>query len=167
MKSLRNAVSHLACLALVASPLAGQVPVRGQPVRQAVEVAFATRLQQELGLDAQESERVRGVLMEWGESRRELEQEERQVRRALGQQLRPGIAADADSVSRLIDRLLQNRVAYAESFQGEMRALEPILTPAQRGQFLLLRDQLLQRVRQLQADREVPTRVLQERRNRP
>jgi hypothetical protein len=132
-----------------------------------VETAFATRLQQELGLDAATSERVRTVLTEWGGSRQALEVEERQLRVALQRQLRPGIAADADSVSKLIDRLMANRVAYAESFQGEMRALSPLLTPAQRGQFLLLRDQVLQRVRAIQAERGTPVRDMQERRNRP
>jgi hypothetical protein len=48
-----------------------------------------------------------------------------------------------------------------------MRALSPLLTPAQRGQFLLLRDQVLQRVRAIQAERGTPVRDMQERRNRP
>jgi hypothetical protein len=58
----------------------------------------------------------------------------------------------------VVDRLLQNRVEYAASFQGEMRALAPILTPVQRAQFLRLRDTILQRVRELQEQRPVPGR---------
>lgn len=165
-------MKFLTVLMLVATPLVaqGNPPERPQPVRRTVETAFSIRLQQELGLDAQQGERLRSVLEEWGSSRREIEQEERELRRALRQQLRPGIAAEVATVSGLVERLLSNRVAYAESFQGEMQALEPVLSPVQRGQLLLLRDEILQRVRQLQDERKndgVPVRIMEERRNRP
>jgi hypothetical protein len=133
----------------------------------AIEGAFAARLQRELGLDAPTYGHFREVLSEWGRVRAGLDVVEQQLRVALNRQLRPGVAASADSVTGLIDRLLQNRVEYAQAFQGEMRALDPLLTPVQRGQYLQLRDQLLQRVRQIQAERGMLPGALPERRNRP
>lgn len=155
--------------AVVATPLTAQVrPGDGAPgLRRNIEQALTNRLRQELGLTSEQTDRVGKVLGESGEARRVLEVEERQLRMALHSQLRPGVAAHADSVSRLIESLLQNRVAYAESFQGEMRQLVPILTPVQRGQFLLLRDQILQRVRELQENRPAVGRPAAEARGRP
>lgn len=78
----------------------------------------------------------------------------RRLQDALDGELRPGVAANADSVSRMIDRMGQNRVAYAESFRDEMRDLAPVLSPIQRGQYLIMRDRLLQRIRELQDNRQ-------------
>lgn len=157
----------LGCVALcVAAPLAAQD--RTPPMRpQMIEQAFAQRMQQQLGLDQATADKVRAVLTEWGGQRRELETEERQLHRALERQLRPGVAANADSVSRAIDQLLQNRVAYAETFQAEMRELAPVLSPVQRAQFLMMRDQILRRIRELQEARPLPGNPPQTRRNRP
>jgi hypothetical protein len=68
-------------------------------------------------------------------------------------ELRPGVAANPDNVSRFVDGLNVNRVAYAETFRDEMKELAPILSPVQRGQFQVARDRLLQRVRDLQSQR--------------
>lgn len=145
----------IAPISLSAQGVPGDRPER---VRERIEAVFANRLKQELRLSDAEAQQVGAVLTEWGETRRGLEQEERALRRALDGQLRPGVAANGDSLSRVIDRLLQNRVEYAESFQGEMRALEPILSPVQRAQFLRMRDMILQRVRELQEQRPVQGR---------
>lgn len=133
--------------------LAAQGGARPAQVRQRIEQVFMTRLRQDLNLSAEQADKVGAVLTDWGGKRRDLEDQERDFRRALDGQLRPGVAADSDSLTRLVDGLLQNRVAYAQSFQSEMRDLTPILTPVQRAQFLRLRDNLLQRVRDLQDQR--------------
>ncbi len=152
MKTTSRAVL-LAALLSAPSLLVAQVAGRPAPVRERIEQVFMTRLRQDLGLSAEQADKVGGVLTDWGGKRRELEDQERDFRRALEGQLRPGVAADSDSLTRLVDGLLQNRVAYAQSFQSEMRDLTPILTPVQRAQFLRLRDNLLQRVRDLQDQR--------------
>jgi hypothetical protein len=159
---MRTMVRALLVGALVAIPsglVAQEAPgERAERLRDRVEAVFVTRLRQDLGLNDAQTQQVGAVLTEWGATRRQLEVEERALRRALDGQLRPGVAADGDSVTRVVDRLLQNRVEYAASFQGEMRALAPILTPVQRAQFLRLRDTILQRVRELQEQRPVPGR---------
>lgn len=121
-----------------------------------IEETFMRRATQELELTDDQATKMSRIVLAAGERRRGLEEEQRQVRDALDDQLRPGIAANADSVSRTIDRLTQNRVAYAESFRDELKELKPILSPVQRGQYLILRDRLLQRIRELQ-DQRPPT----------
>lgn len=125
-------------------------PVRTERLRQLIEVRFGDRLKEELGLTADQTTRLRVVLAGLAARRRGMEQEERGMRRALATQLRPGVAANADSVARLVDALTGHRVAYAQTFRDEMRELAGILSPVQRGQYLLLRDRLMQRALDLQ-----------------
>jgi hypothetical protein len=75
------------------------------------------------------------------------------MRQALAFQLRPGVAANSDSVAKLVESLTNHRVAYAQTFKDEMRELSGILNPVQRGQYLMLRDRLMQRVQELQQGR--------------
>lgn len=165
---MKTQTTVLALLLLaVASPLAAQGgrqnPPRGgggggalpriAALHRQIEETFMRRTTQELGLTDDQAVRMSKIVLAAGERRRGLEEEQRQVRGALDDQLRPGIAANADSLSRTIDRLTQNRVAYAESFRDELKELQPILSPVQRGQYLILRDRLLQRIRELQDQR--------------
>ena len=128
-------------------------PARVGQLRRQIEERFAERLREELGLTAEQSTRLRVSLAGMAARRRSMEQEERGMRQALASQLRPGVAANADSVARLVDGLTNLRVAYAQTFKDEMRELGTILNPVQRGQYLLLRDRLMQRVADLQQGR--------------
>ncbi len=135
---------------------AGVPGARSAVLRERIEEVFQRRVREELALTDDQAARTSRVLTAWAERRESIENEERSMRMALNAQLRPGIAASADSVSRLVDRMTANRVAYMESFRDEMRELTPILSPVQRGQFLLMRDRLLQRVREMQQQRVPP-----------
>lgn len=135
---------------------AGTMPVQAQqqrmnqraPVLRArVEEAFLRRARQEMALNDDQAQRLGRVLEASGTRRADLDEADRLARQALMAQLRPGIAANADSVARLVDAITANRVAHAEAFRGEMRELSEILSPVQRGQFLLLRDRMLNQVR--------------------
>ena len=131
----------------------GGPPPRAAILRGQIEETFKRRAVKELALTDDQAARMSRVVQATGERRRLLEEEMRRLQDALDGELRPGVAANADSVSRMIDRMGQNRVAYAESFRDEMRDLQPVLTPIQRGQYLIMRDRLLQRIRELQDSR--------------
>lgn len=124
-------------------------PPRAEALRQELEERFLERMRTELDLTAEQQAKVQGILRNFGAQRRTFERDEREFRRALSQQLRPGIAANQDSVAKLVDGLTANRVAYAQVIQGEMRELAAVLTPIQRGQLFLMREQLFQRAQEL------------------
>jgi Spy/CpxP family protein refolding chaperone len=151
-------------LLIAATPLAAQGGGRGNQrpggpppriaaLRGQIEQTFMRRTSKELALTDDQTARMSKIVVATGDRRRGLEEEMRRLQDALNSELRPGVAANADSVSRMIDRMGQNRVAYAESFRDEMRDLQPVLTPIQRGQYLIMRDRLLQRIRELQDSR--------------
>jgi hypothetical protein len=129
-------------------------PVRAERVRRMVEERFALQVKEQLGLTDDQAGRLRGAMAGIAGKRRDMERQERDLRQALNRQLRPGVAADADSVARLVDGLTEQRVAYAETFREEMREVAAILTPVQRGQYLLLRDRLMQRVQEIRQSRQ-------------
>ena len=64
--------------------------------------------------------------------------------------MRPGVAANKDNVARYTDQLLDLKVRYAQSYKEEVRDLGAFLDPVQRAQFLLLRERLLDKVREAQ-----------------
>ena len=146
-----------ACAALTAPAAAQDTlndPVRAERLRQQIEMRFGERLREELGLSDEQSIKLRVALSGLATKRRLMEQEERRMRQALAYQLRPGVAANADSTAKLVDGLTNHRVAYAQTFKDEMRELSTILNPVQRGQYLLMRDRLMQRVQDLQQGRQ-------------
>ena len=152
----RSLILVAACLSAPAA-LVGQDtlndPVRAARLREMVEMRFGERMREELGLSDDQVTRVRVVLGGLAAKRRGMEQDERRLRQALAHQLRPGVAANADSVARLVDALTNHRVAYAQTFRDEMRDLSAILSPVQRGQYLMMRDRLMQRILELQQGR--------------
>ena len=142
----------LAALSLGAPSAAAQDtlndPVRADQLRQLIEQRFGERLREELGLTNDQAGKMRVALAGLAARRRVMEQDERRMRQALAAQLRPGIAANPDSVARLVESLTNQRVAYAQTFKDEMRELSAILNPVQRGQYLLARDRLMQRAQE-------------------
>lgn len=142
-------------------------PVRTERLREMIEQRFGQRLKEELGLTADQASKLRVTLAGLAARRRNMEQEEREMRQALAGQLRPGIAANSDSVAKLVDALTNHRVAYAQTFKDEMRDLSAILNPVQRGQYLLLRDRLMQRAAELQQGRALDLLPLRGARRRP
>ncbi len=131
----------------VAGPMA-------ERLRHQIEVRFGERLSEELGLTDGQSVKVRGILATWAVKRRNLEREDRQQRAELSAAMRPGVAANDQAVSRLVDAILATRGAMVQTFQDEMAELGTVLSPVQRAQYLLLRDRLLQRVQELRQERQ-------------
>lgn len=143
---------------VAAVPASGQGVPRNQRAAlvKDVEQAFLNQMVREMGLSDEQVPRFQHVVTLWAQKRASLEADERRIRQSLNGELRPGVAGNSDSVSKFVDALDANRVAYAESFRDEMHDLAPILTPIQRGLFQLSRDRLLQRVKELQLQRPGP-----------
>jgi hypothetical protein len=138
---------------VIARPLAAQdvgPDQRAGRLRQLIEERFTARVQEDLALTDQQTARMKETVRGWFGKRRDLEDQNRRLRAALAGQLRPGVAANQDSVARLTDALLDLRVRYAQSFKDEMKEMSGYLDPVQRAQYLVLRERLLERVRAAQ-----------------
>jgi hypothetical protein len=142
----------VALTSLMAAPVWAQDSTapgpRGPGLRRLIEERFAARLKEQLGLSNEQMKRLRETTGKFGGRRRELEGRQLAIRRALALQLRPGTAADQDSVAKLTDDLLSGRVAYAQTFRDESAELKEYLNPVQRAQLMALRERLLLRAQQ-------------------
>lgn len=137
----------------------GRAPFRGQraeELRSRIEERFAQRVQMELSLSDQQMERLRAAERASRDRHQALNDREQDLRRAVGEQLRPGVAANADSLSRLLDAIAQNHVARAQQEQQELRDLSQFLNPVQRARLLIMRQRLMQSVQAIREGRWNP-----------
>lgn len=132
---------------------AGSARPGREEMRRRLDERFTARVREELGLNDQQATRLRETAATFGSRRRELEGRERELRSALESQLRPGVAADRDSVARLTDALVNLRGAYAQSFREEHQEISKFLDPVQRAQLYMMRERLMRRAHEVRGER--------------
>ena len=125
-------------------------PARAQVLRQQIEDRFAARVKQELGLTDEQLAKLRATSVTYGNRRRDLQAQERLLRSSLAGQMRPGVAANQDSVSKLTDALVNLRTSYAQTLKEENAEMATYLTPVQRSQLLAMRERFMRRVQEIQ-----------------
>ena len=163
----------LICGVLFSVPLYAQDapvdPGRAVELRRLIEERFTARVQEELGLTDQQSSRLREVVWQYFAKRRAMEAEERRLRQSLAGELRPGVAANSDNVARLTDQLLDVKLRYVQSYKDELRDQSTFLDPIQRAQYIILRERLLDRIKDAQdpAGSESESAPIRRRRLRP
>jgi hypothetical protein len=78
---------------------------------------------------------------------------QRAVLQGLRGQLQPGVAADADSVRRLLDAREQNRDAAMQLDRDEDKEMTAYLSPVQRARYQLMRQRLQERIAEMRRQR--------------
>jgi hypothetical protein len=144
----------LGLLLLTASPvLAQQGPPGGglggpgaEALRQAVMQRFLQNYRTQAGLTPDQDRRFQEVFRRSVEQRRELQQRQQELWRALEGQMRPGIAANPDSVTKLLEAVVAQQAAMVEQTRSEQRDYAQFLNPVQRGQLVLMMERLQQQV---------------------
>jgi hypothetical protein len=135
---MRKLFTVILLLAAGTSTLSAQNPqVRQQRLRQQVVERFMQNLRTQAGLTEDQHERLQEVTRQSFLDRAELLAQERAIWGALEGQMRPGVAADGDSLARLIDAVIDAQGARIEQARAEQRELAEFLTPVQRAQFTL------------------------------
>jgi periplasmic protein CpxP/Spy len=122
-------------------------PRRADSLRQRIEERFASRVQSELGLTNEQTAKLQAASKTFGARRRDFRNREEGLREALSGQLRPGVAANQDSVAKLTDAMIELRVASAQAARDEMKELSKFLSPVQRARLYVMRERLYHRVR--------------------
>ncbi|HUG26716.1 MAG TPA: hypothetical protein VMK53_00345 [Gemmatimonadales bacterium] len=134
-------------------PAQGERGERELQLLRMIEERFASQVQRELVLNDDQMVQVRRILTASATRLRQLERQERGVQQALRHQLRPGVAAQTDSVVRLLDRMTSLRVEVAQAAGEEIRELASVLSPVQQAQYVLMRDRLRARAQELRMQR--------------
>lgn len=125
-------------VAVPANYAAAQVPMRQ---RQALQEQVMERLLQntrvQAGLTDQQFEQFREIATRSTGARNGIQMRERALWRALEGQMRPGVAADADSVVKLIDALVGTPAQLVAQARTEQEEYAAFLSPVQRAHIML------------------------------
>jgi hypothetical protein len=126
---------------------------RVEDLRQRIEARFDSIIRYDLELTDDQAARLRATHERYGPRRRELMLRQRNLRIALADQMRPGDAADADSVRKLNDGLLENRRRLLEIESDEQRDMAGYLSPVQLARYREMRVRFMERVEDIRRRR--------------
>lgn len=121
---------------LVAVPLAAQQP-RRQALEQRIVEQFYENYRRQAALSPEQFNRFRGVATRALQQRRDRTQRERRLWMALEEQMRPGMAANSDSVTKLMDGIVALRLANVDQLKADDKEYATFLSPVQRAQLFL------------------------------
>ena len=122
-------------------------------LRAQIEERFAQRVQEELRLTPDQATKLRASQERFGTQRRVLMRQQMERRMALDGQMQPGVAANADSVKKLMDGNQAGRTQMLKLDQDEDREMAAYLTPVQRARYQQMREGLMRRVSEMRAQR--------------
>ena len=121
-------------------------------LRTMIEQRFSQRVQQELKLTNEQTAKLRDTQERFGPRRRALLRQQMEQRWALEDQMQPGVAANQDSVRKLMDALTTGRLDMVRIQQEENRELNGFLTPVQQVRYNLMRERFMQRVGEMRRE---------------
>ena len=119
---------------------------RLESLRQEVLDRYRTRAHEVLGLTSDQAEKFDSAQSHAWVQRRQLMMQRRQVNQALQVQLRPGVAANSDSVSKLLDSRRRVTQSLFQVDDQEDRELAGFLSPVQRAQYQDFRQRFRERI---------------------
>jgi hypothetical protein len=144
---MRTVLTMLLLGPVLASTLPAQQPGRQrQQLQQRVMQRYMQNFRSQAGLTDEQFQRFREVSQESFAAREGIRQQERALWMALEDQLRPGVAAAEDSVTRLLEGLLGVQAAQLERTRQEQARYAEFLTPVQRSQLMLMSRRLQQNI---------------------
>lgn len=115
-------------------------------LRAQIEQRFAERLQTDLKLTSDQNTKLRATQERFGARRRAVMQQQAERRRALDDQMQPGVAANADSVRKLMEGMRSGRAELLKIEQDEDQEMSGYLNPVQRARFQRMRERFMTRV---------------------
>ena len=122
-------------------------------LRAQIEQRFSDRVQQELKLTSDQSTKLRASQERFGAQRRDVMRQQFERRQALDDQMQPGVAANADSVRKLMDGVRSGREQMLKIEKDEDQEMAGYLNPVQRARYQQMREHLMQRVNEMREQR--------------
>ena len=138
-------------LVCVAAPAVAQQPQPAQEeaLRRQVMERFMENYRNQAGLTPEQFDRFTEIALRSFRERRQLELRQRQLVRALEGQLRPGVAADQDSLIVLLDAMTQARQELVNLGRRDLEEYATFLDPVQRAQLIVSLERFQQQIENL------------------
>jgi LTXXQ motif family protein len=122
-------------------------------LRREIEKRFGERVQEDLKLTPDQATKLRTTQERFGTRRRSLMQQQMERRRALDDQMQPGIAANSDSVRKLMDGMRAGRAEMVKIEQDDDQEMSGYLNPVQRARYQQMREQFMRRIVEMRMER--------------
>lgn len=139
----------LLAVMLVAAPLAAQQPALRQALEQRIIEQFYENYRRQAALTPDQFNRFRTIASRSFQQRRERQQRERGLWMSLEGQMRPGVAANPDSVNKLLEGIVASRLAQVDQLRAEDKEYATFLTPVQRAQLFLAVERFQQNIQEM------------------
>jgi len=142
---------HIGLLLCVLGPtLAGQTPAdtgaaRTRSPRAEGRGRWQAHLREALNLTDDQAAKLAATARRFGAQRRTLWEQQRALTQALHHELQPGVAADVDSLRKLLDARERGENALTDLRRDERREIASYLSPLQRARLVLLRERFARR----------------------
>src|SRR5437867_2725993 len=145
----------LSLVVLLAPSLSAQQrdTVEAGRLRAQIESTITRRVQEDLNLSQDQATKLRATQERFGTRRRDVMQQQLARRRALENQMQPGIAANSDSVRKLMDGMQSGRAEMLKIEQDQDREMAAYLTPVQRARYQQMRERFMQRIGEMRMER--------------
>jgi Spy/CpxP family protein refolding chaperone len=105
------------------------------------------RVKKDLGLTDDQAAKLHATEQRFFQQRHDLMERGRAIREGLHGQLQPGVAANADSVRKLLDARQQTRATLAQVDRDQDKEMAAYLTPVQRARYELMHERMMIRGR--------------------
>lgn len=146
-------VSVLAPFSLAYAQRQDTTSARADSLRHQIEERFASRAQERLGLNNDQTAKLKATSQQFGARRGELRDRGRRLHEAMTAQLKPGVAANQDSVAKLTDAMIELKLAETQLAREEIREQSKYLNPVQRAQLYVMRERFAHRIREVHGHR--------------
>lgn len=123
-----------------------QGPMNREALQEQIVRRFVQNYRMDAGLSDEQTERFMAVLERSFLERREIERGLRELFRALEGQLRPGVAANQDSVTALLADIRAARARQIALLNESQDEFAEFLTPVQQGQLVLSLERLQRQI---------------------
>ena len=144
---------------LIAGPagLAAQADSGAEPqaegLRQQIRQRWHEHIRQQLGLTDDQSRQLQTTEDKYDALRRPIQQRQWAINQQLNQELQPGVAANGDAVTKLMNERADNRLRLQQVERDEDGEMSHYLTPVQRVRYQRQRQVFAERVRRLVENR--------------
>lgn len=138
---MRTRLLALALIVGSATALPAQNPpprlLQQQQLQQQVIQRFLANFRAQAGLTDEQFGRFQSVIQHSFQERADLVRRERELWVELEGEMRPGVAANSDNLSRLMDQLVGIQTTRAEQARADLAEYRAFLNPVQTAQLLI------------------------------
>lgn len=138
---------------LVAAQGGADTAAQAVAVKQQIRQRWHEHIVTQLQLNQDQAGRLQATEDKYDGLRQPIQQRQVAIAAALNEQMQPGVAADNDLVTRLLDEREQNRTKLQDLERQQDQEMAGYLTPVQRVRYLRQRQLFIARIQQMRERR--------------